>query len=551
MITKIFCHAKKLILILSIAFLILGCSKKNINKVDESTGKSYYVNSISGNDINDGHTPETAWKTLKQASRLYKPGDELLLCKGCTFYGKLNLKGGGDKDKPVIVSSYNSKNGTSDMPIIDAKGYLAAIQISNGKNFIIRDLELTSDAGTPNETEARTKRFGVYVITNQPGKYTNISLINLNIHHVFATESIESGGQNPTSNMGMGIVVLTKDKGAKIENILIEGCTIEMTGHTGIKISGTGYGESINYIDSVIILNNHLKNIGGPGMVPGRCQGVLVRGNIVDHSGSNADPRMHNRGSGIWPWTCNNVIIEKNKFMHARGKNDSCGAHIDFNCNNVVVQYNLSLDNAGGFVEILGNNYNCCYRYNISIDDGFRIKGKNKAQKDGHVLWTSGYVGSGNKKHGPSNSYIYNNTIYVKQDILSKFSFTETTEGVLIANNIFYILGETIDASNETDNAFIENAVFKNNLYQKADILPVSLIITDTEPIIGDPQFTNPGGLNPEDYIPSNVSVIKNKGITIQKIPGDEIGLKIGLDVEVDFFGNPIKDIPDLGAVEL
>ncbi|MCF6358476.1 MAG: right-handed parallel beta-helix repeat-containing protein, partial [Draconibacterium sp.] len=331
----------------------------------------------------------------------------------------------------------------------------------------------------------------------------------------------------------------------------IENCTIEMTGHTGIKLSGTGYGENINYLDSIIIRNNSLKNIGGPGMVPGRCSNVLVQGNVVDHSGSDADPRMHNRGSGIWPWTCNNVLIEKNKFMHARGKNDSCGAHIDFNCNNVVVQYNLSLDNAGGFVEILGNDNNCCYRYNISIDDGFRIKGENKAQKNGHVLWTSGYVGSGNKKTGPFNSYIYNNTIYVKADILSKFDFMSTTNGVLIANNIFYIVGETKDTSTEGDDVSIENAVFKNNLYQRVDILPESLIITDSAPIIGDPQFANAGGLNPEDYIPSNASVVKDKGIAIEKIPGDEIGLKIGLNVEIDFFGNPISGLPDMGAVEI
>lgn len=171
------------------------------------------------------------------------------------------------------------------------------------------------------------------------------------------------------------------NKGAKIKSIKIEGCNIEMTGHTGIHIFGFGDKTGSTYLDGVTILNNHLKNIGGPGMVPGRCENVVVCGNVVDRSGSSIDPRMHARGSGIWPWTCNNVLIEKNKFMHARGKNDSCGTHIDFNCKNVVVQYNLSLDNAGGFVEILGNDHNCCYRYNISINDGFRIKGENKAQK--------------------------------------------------------------------------------------------------------------------------------------------------------------------------
>ena len=65
--------------------------------------------------------------------------------------------------------------------------------------------------------------------------------------------------------------------------------------------------------------------------------------------------------------------------MYANGPADSAGCHIDFNCDNVIVQYNLSVSNAGGFIEILGNNYNCSYRYNVSVNDGHRIKGKNNA----------------------------------------------------------------------------------------------------------------------------------------------------------------------------
>ena len=283
----------------------------------------------------------------------------------------------------------------------------------------------------------------------------------------------------------------------------------------------------------------------------------MVRGNITDHTGSSIDPRMHARGSGIWPWTCKNVLIERNSFMHARGKADSCGAHIDFNCSDVVVQYNLSLDNAGGFVEILGNDKNCCYRYNISINDGFRVKGENGAHQEGKVLWTSGFVGSKKKKHGPYNSYVYNNTVFVKEDIRTCFSFTRTTEGILVANNIFYIMGGTADVSGDQDtqsedmSRTIKNAVFKNNLFQKAGILPESLIIKDIAPLLGNPGFANAGGIKPEDYIPGNKALVKDKGITIEKIPGDPVGLKIGLEVETDFFGNSIQGPPDLGAIEL
>ncbi|MCD6354167.1 MAG: hypothetical protein J7L95_01315, partial [Prolixibacteraceae bacterium] len=156
---------------------------------------------------------------------------------------------------------------------------------------------------------------------------------------------------------------------------------------------------------------------------------------------------------------------------------------------------------------------------------------------------------------GPFNSYIYNNTIFVKEDIRSTFSFTATTDGLLVANNIFYISGKTVDVSDgwnangapET----IPNAVFKNNLYPRVDILPASLVVKDENPFFGNPNFKNAGGTTAEDYIPGETSLIKNKGIKIEKILNDNIGLTIGLKVEKDYFGNLISGLPDLGAVEL
>lgn len=521
------------------------------NQDSIATHSTFYINSETGNDLNDGKSPASAWRSLEKASaRRYVAGEKLLLSEGCTFHETLILDASGSEKSPVIVSSYPSTNGKNTRPIIDAKGWTAAIQIENGKNLEISNLELTSDSGTPKEATAKTKRYGVSVVANLPGSYSNIVLKNLYIHHIFATENVPDEGQNPTSNKGMGIFVAMEQADAKIDNIKIENCQIEMTGHTGIRIFGFGDQIHSSYLYNVSILNNQLRNIGGPGMVPGRCENLLVRGNITDHTGSSADPRMHARGSGIWPWTCNQVLIEKNKFMHARGKNDSCGAHIDFNCNDVVVQYNLSMDNEGGFVEILGNDHNCAYRYNISINDGFREKGVNGADKDGHILWTSGYTGNKQKRTGPFNSYIYNNTIFVKEGSRSTFSFAPTSNGIFIANNIFYIQGTTVNVSEPTSQP-IQNVVFTNNLYLSNSILPEDLSIQDNKPIVGSPGFKNAGGVNAEDYIPGNTSLIKNKGIKTALLPGDTKGLWTGLDVKKDYFGNPIIDLPDLGAIEL
>lgn len=241
------------------------------------TATAFYLDSETGDDNNAGTSPEKAWKSLAKASeKTYKPNEKLLLCNGCTFTGTLKLNANGTKIAPVIVSTYAGNNGRKNRPVIDAKGYLAAIQVQNGSNFQIDGLELTSDGGAAIDTEAQTKRYGVHIVANQHGIYPSIHLTNLHIHHVFATESIPKDGQNPTSNTGMGIYIEMQKKDAIIKNVLIEKCLIEKTGHTGMGVNGFGDKNTRTYLDSVTIVNNELKHIGGPGMVPRRCQNLIV-----------------------------------------------------------------------------------------------------------------------------------------------------------------------------------------------------------------------------------------------------------------------------------
>ena len=61
----------------------------------------------------------------------------------------------------------------------------------------------------------------------------------------------------------------------------------------------------------------------------------------------------------------------------------------------------------------------------------------------------------------------------------------------------------------------------------------------------------NKGGQNIHDYIPKNINLIKNKGIKIQNISNDTIGLFKGLELEFDILGNKITGLPDLGAIEI
>jgi len=503
----------------------------------------FYLDTAGGSDANDGKSPEMPWKSLSIANKqAFLPGDEILLKRGTRFQGGLALRLQGAADQPVTIGAY----GEGSAPVIDARGLIAGVHLKNSHHVIVRDLEITADGGKTTDGSNPGFRYGVYVQAIK-GKTTNVTLDNLTIYKIYPEVARKHEGAKPTTYLGSAISI-DGEEAAVSSKFVVKNCRISKVGFKAV---------SLNRVNEVEVLDNHMTDIGGPAIQPGRVEDLIVRGNTVIRSGSSHDPRMHARGSGIWPWTCKRVLIEKNTFMHARGPGDSCGIHIDYNCNDVIVQYNLSMDNEGGFAEILGNNYNCAYRYNISINDGFRVKKQNGAFQEGKILMTSGYVGNQRPKQGPYNSYIYNNTIFVRENTRSCFSIAPSTAGLLVANNIFHVLGDTINVLDDQDIrkdkrvASLKRALVSHNLYISDKVLPSGLPYQDIHPILGNSDFRRPGGLAAEDYTPQNAALIKDAGIEIPAIPGDSNGLKIGLKVAKDFFGNPIVGKPDLGAIEM
>lgn len=541
----------KVIIGLFAVLTLFSCSPKNI----------YYIDSVNGSDSNSGHSPQSAWASLEKIAELdFAPGTKVLLANGSTFSGTIEIVNvAGTADQPIVLSSYNAEN-SGELPLIDCKGFANGILVQNASNILISNIAITGNGGgvKTSEDARQNMHCGVLLTTSENGMYENIQLSKLKIYEVFFEEKgFQRGAKevrtaNGSQSYGWGIRVINQVENATISDVRIEDCTVDNVAHTGIKFTGKNKS-----IENIKLLNNTVSFTGGPGLQMSGVKVGLVQGNSVFKSGSNNDSRKWGRGSGLWTWGSDDIRIEKNAFRKANGPGDSAGCHIDFNCTNVVVQYCLSEGNAGGFCEILGNNYNCAYRYNISINDGHRVKGKNGAFQEGKIFWLSGFNGKNNKRKGPFNSYFYNNTIYVSKDIVAKIAVDRASSGVLIANNIFCFEGESREVKGdqyrpETEGeSRVEKIVFKNNLYLNDSAWPQKVLIQDAQPVFGNPNYKNAGGLNPEDYIPLNGELIKDQGIEIEKIPGDEIGLAIGLASDKDFFGTAVQGLPDLGAIEI
>ena len=480
---------------------------------------------------------------------------------GETFTGNIHLDGdSGSAALPIVIASYDA----GAAPIIDAAGYVAGVYLEGSSHIEVRDLELVADGGVTVDGSDATLRSGVYVKVLWGNPVDGITLNNLNIHDIYPELDVASEGCNPTTYKGYGVHLAGTGNATSnypVQNVLIEDCTISEIGYTAIFASR---------VDVIDLNNNQIIDVGGPGIQPSRCTDLNVIGNLTDGTGSYLDPRMHGRGSGIWPWTCERVLIEGNTFMNAVGREDSCGVHIDFGNKDVVVQYNLSVNNAGGFIEILGNNYNSAYRYNVSINDGWREEGiidqgTIANNSEGRLVFVSGFVGAKdgvpNDYSGPFDTYIYNNTMYVKAGQTSHFTIHGSALGLLISNNIFYIDGPVanvirgwkVNGSWTTNygQSMIDSVVWENNVYENADSIPVHLPFGDTSPIIGDPSFVNKGGLLAEDYVTANNSLVVDQSVAINALPGDPLGLLIGLSVTDDFFGNSIINQAEIGAIEL
>ena len=463
----------KICTFLIISFFV-SCNQVQYGEKND-IGNTYYFNSISGDDSNLG-TKEKPFKSFYFFENInLKEGDKILLANGSTFTNTINLinKNG------IEVSNYVVDNNKK-TPIIDSKGKIAAIFIENSSNINISNIEITANGGGANEflhnklkTDLRT---GLLYLVTDKKIHNNLNISDVKIRDIFyenpgyLRNEKEVRTPNGTKSYGWGIRVVNLSDEGNLVNIKIESSSFINISHTAIRFKGIRE----NQFNNIEILNNIVLRSGGPGMVFNSTKNLYANGNDINYSGSFDDSRKWGRGSGLWTWGSSYAVISHNKFQNANGPADSAGCHIDFNCNDIIVENNLSRNNAGGFIEILGNNYNCSYRYNLSINDGHRVKGENGAFQEGKTFWLSGYVGNGKERNGPFNSYIYGNKVYVGGDIIPKIAVDKAARGVFVANNIFYfendpvmVLGDQykpdVGGGSQIKNVFFENNILKKN----------------------------------------------------------------------------------------
>jgi hypothetical protein len=465
----------------------------------------YHVDSVHGDDAATGLSPEHAWRGLAKANAMaLKPGDRLLFKAGGRWSGQLSPKGGGSESSMVLIGRY----GEGPLPRIDGEGkYLDAVLLENTPFLEISDLEITNLG-----QKSAPWRTGVRISADGTGKMQRIYLRRLFVHDV--------NGDLRKSHEGCGIFFEAKGGNeTHFDGLLIEKCRVERTDRNGICQRGLGKARSLN----VIIRENTLEDIGGDGIKLWGSNGGLIERNVV----RKARARCEDAAVGIWPFACDDTLIQFNEVSGTVGTKDGQAYDSDYWCHRTVFQYNYSFENEGGFMLICtpGNavNEDTIIRYNISVHDGI-----NSAR----VFHFGG---------GAARTHVYNNTIVIgPQQNLPLLLFGEWDGGTArdsrFTNNLFLVEQggrATYQLKPSSGN------VFDSNLFAgRHEGLPDGCSVSPA-PLFAGPLKPAPGFAALKVFRPANAATFP-RGRVIENNGGR------------DFFGNPVPGdrSPAIGALE-
>ncbi|MDH3322758.1 MAG: T9SS type A sorting domain-containing protein [Flavobacteriaceae bacterium] len=527
---------------------------------------TYYI-STNGDDNNDGLSESKPWKTIDQLNLALAndaqggwvaPGNKVLFKRGDTFYGHLFINRSGTADNPITISSYGDVN--DDLPIISGSGgtitggdYFQAITMANTSNMLLTNLWIKNDRKDGSRYNyGEYTSFGIKLIANKwGGVHSNVVFRDLKISDVFGITIPPPKDFNQLNATGIRLEGEANQPDLKIglKDITIEDCFFTHIGKAGVwavhKGNSDPNDDTANRNQNIVVRNNTFYQTGGSGVILSKTYNGLIENNEFDQTGYSDDieSRLVGRGSGAWVWSCRNIIAQYNRSYGVRGPGDSYGMHIDFGNKDIIFQYNYSENTEGGFCEILGDNLNSTYRFNVSVNDGYR-------DFHGNSIWISDFAGTGNRVTS-NNNYVYNNTIYLDKNYTP--DITITSKNTYVYNNIFMVsngqIGEKVDINIDGGSQlYVSNNLFQgniNNAFTKFDSNAQS----------GNPLFQNIGGSIKGDYIIQTGSPAVNNGKSFPepKFPqaGSGIFKNISPYPETDAFGEAVNiqnDLPNIGA---
>ncbi len=541
---------------------------------------TYYISSLHGSAGNNGLSAATPWADFTQANTTtFQPGDTILLERGSVWNSTiLSPLGSGTASAPIVINTFGAAaarpvinaaglqstfNGASSAVINDPTYYpdfkygSGAVTLFNQQYWEINNLELTNTVGGIFNVADKANNFsGIRVWARATGALSHIYVRGNYIHNV--TGEVSWSGDRAESKRTGGIVVYTWDYNSEsahttfddiriennfIQNVSMEGICVQQASKTNLYASRTTYTDTRTftpYTNVVIdgnVINNQSNTNSSDGIQFIGARYTHVYNNLVLGGGT----------VGIETDLSDQATIEYNEIagVHQHYVNgggiDHAGIDLDAQTSNIVAQYNYSHDNGEGLImDGFTFGYNNVVRFNL-------IANNDVGQES-----TSGNTIPGDQFRAAEengNSYLYNNTLYDKNQTLNIVGYNQPTVSGDVAtyylqNNVFDGGVAAWPGGSTIVNHFSNNAYFRNGRAPSGDAHAIT-----ADPLLLAPDGTDYGTaagafpLSTYTYRLQYSSPAKSAGTT----PTLPTGTPTIPSVSKDFFHNSVGAPPNIG----
>ncbi|MBE6792501.1 MAG: hypothetical protein E7534_03245 [Ruminococcaceae bacterium] len=481
------------------AFYVPNIGRIRINNIDKMNdsdrflegrvAQTFYI-STSGDDNNDGLSPETPWRSVDKVSgRYFQPGDKILFKSGDTFTGSFKVTGFGEANKRLTVSTYG---GTKPATINTRGEGVPATMELNAEYVTVENLSLSNRLGT----------IGLSIGVTRAGANRGIIVQNCTFKNVNSdcnTFKYETGG------------ILANASGTEpswFDGMVIRNNTFDRVGRCGVFVKGSWNGRDSQSGDkytidgkewtptrNLSITGNTMTDVFGDGILVIGANKLYVEKNFINNAFCITSAKLkaaRDRGenhatAALWTQNVHEAYIQYNDVGYTNLPEygaDGESFDIDALCTLHYIQYNYSHNNEGGFLLMCEADHKDVYevvyntkhyiRFNLSLND---------ASKAGQGVFMA--------TNTLAQMNIYNNTI-AKNGNSNLMNAWGAIQEYNFQNNIFY--GDGCYKFNVS--ATCNNIKFDNNVITGGTPNgKAGLTVTNTKtqnPNFKDAAFTNP-----------------------------------------------------------
>ncbi len=469
----------------------------------ESEKNYYYIDSVNGDDANNGTDIDSPVKTLGGLKNLdIKAGTHFLFKNGGEYDCVVTLTCSGTKDNPIVISSY----GEGERAILKTEENTEIMRLFDCSYVTVSDLHFKAPNGGGIWIDTLEKTSKGIVIDN-------VYFTDMQNYRVTSRDDFSNGAS------GARAAVMVKGLPARsryaVNDLTIKNCEVYNCGN-GFIIWGSWndkqewWCENEEDIDPVfneglLIEGCYLHEMDAEAVLVGMCDGALVTNcraiNCCQGPGTNENGDILYYTAAMWFWGSVNSTIQYCEIAGQKNVGDGMAVDFDSYSHNCTYQYIYSHDNMRFICNcpFHSGHKNNTVRYCLSVNDN---GGRSR-------------LSANPGEHGLK---FYNNTIVNCAD----FYMIDMYDSV-IANNIIVPADGYVVVCDVAD-YFRDGNVFASNCYYNTVNPFCDLFSKNTVP-----GFVGNDLTSLESFMLSTDSPLIGKGIEVE-----------GNDLTTDIFGNEI-----------